>query len=381
MRRVDSLDSLRGLAAFAVLLNHCALACRERLKSVPPPWQDHDWNNFWAYVHHTPLKIFFAGDQAVLVFFALSGFVLALTFWKADRWDYRSYIIKRLCRIYLPFLMAIGISAILFTMANPQPVIALSSWFNNASWFHPLTTDIVAGHLVMADAPLYRELDHVVWSLAIELRISMIFPVIAIYTRRNWLMTNLLCIAISASALACHHFMKANLLFDPFLTLQYLYLFSAGATLAFKASEIRILLDRQPPSVRASLWIATLIMVTFPANKHFGLFICGTAAIMLVALSFADTAVDAHLSKAIPKWLGRVSYSLYLLHVPVLLFVLHCFYGTAPLVVLLAAVIAVSLALAELSYRFVEHPTITLGRFLADKSRRSTPLTATLPAS
>jgi peptidoglycan/LPS O-acetylase OafA/YrhL len=372
MKRIASLDSLRGIAALIVVANHCALIFPSRLAQRRAPWLGGSWGDRWSWVDFTPLKLLFSGDQAVLVFFALSGFVLALTFKVADKWDFRSYLLKRLFRIYPPFVFAIGVSASLFWLANPHLIPQLSGWFNYASWDRPLTIGILGGHLAMLDLPKFHELDHVMWSLVQEMRISLIFPLIIWGVKYRWKLTMLSAIATSAFALVIHHYLKAPLIVDPFATLQYVYLFAAGAILALNAEKARAFFAKLPGYVRAALWFATLCLVTYPANRQLGLFVCGSASVMLVCLCFAERRVDEWLSAKPFVWLGKISYSLYLLHVPILLFIVHVLYGKAPLLALLACTVAISLISAELAYRFVEVPAIKLGRRLANSTSSKT---------
>ena len=78
-------------------------------------------------------------------------------------------------------------------------------------------------------------------------------------------------------------------------------------------------------------------------------------------------------------WLGKVSYSLYLIHVPLLLAAVHLTYGRAPLGVTIPAVVAASLLCAELMHRFVELPSIRLGRVLGGLRRPGNALPLSAP--
>jgi peptidoglycan/LPS O-acetylase OafA/YrhL len=75
------------------------------------------------------------------------------------------------------------------------------------------------------------------------------------------------------------------------------------------------------------------------------------------------------LTHRVPMWLGRISYSLYLVHAAVLLSFVHLFYGTVPIAGIWAMTIVTSLALATLSYRYVELPAIALGKRLTRRAR------------
>jgi peptidoglycan/LPS O-acetylase OafA/YrhL len=68
------------------------------------------------------------------------------------------------------------------------------------------------------------------------------------------------------------------------------------------------------------------------------------------------------------QFLGRISYSLYLVHGVVLLALVHVLYGEIPLVALLVAVWAVSVGLATLGEIYVERPSIALGRRLTRRT-------------
>src|SRR4051812_48108680 len=71
--RYQQLDALRGLAALTVVMQH--------FLSVLPSIDGHSdnaWVNLWKY---SPLHITWAGYEAVIFFFILSGFVLSLPFY------------------------------------------------------------------------------------------------------------------------------------------------------------------------------------------------------------------------------------------------------------------------------------------------------------
>jgi peptidoglycan/LPS O-acetylase OafA/YrhL len=70
------------------------------------------------------------------------------------------------------------------------------------------------------------------------------------------------------------------------------------------------------------------------------------------------------LNTRILKFMGRVSYSLYLLHATVLFVMLHCFYGLLPKTIIFALYIGGSFLLAAISYKLIERPSMELGRRL-----------------
>ena len=82
--------------------------------------------------------------------------------------------------------------------------------------------------------------------------------------------------------------------------------------------------------------------------------VAGAALLLVHVTALPSSLASRILSSAVPVWIGRISYSLYLWHWPVF----TLFRRTAGLesVPLVLAALAVSFAAAELSYRFVEQP-------------------------
>jgi peptidoglycan/LPS O-acetylase OafA/YrhL len=77
LRRFGELDSLRGLAALSVLIGHCLVVFPHLSGSYPGQgWELWAWNT----LRSTPLSVVWAGNEAVILFFILSGFVLSLPF-------------------------------------------------------------------------------------------------------------------------------------------------------------------------------------------------------------------------------------------------------------------------------------------------------------
>ena len=72
-------------------------------------------------------------------------------------------------------------------------------------------------------------------------------------------------------------------------------------------------------------------------------------------------------------WLGERSFSLYLIHVPVLMAALHAFRDRLPVTALLPGAFAACFGVAELFWRGVERPAMelsrSLGRRLAGRPR------------
>ncbi|MDB5663146.1 MAG: putative acyltransferase [Sphingomonas bacterium] len=354
MERRVSLDALRGIAALIVLISHCVGTLPELHA---------------AALSTVVLRPLLMGGSWVDVFFVLSGYVLYLTFDRKDQFLYLPYLAKRIARIYPPLVAAVLISLIFYLLTAPEPIPGLSEWFNTLSWNIYPTPEVVAGHLMLSDARSAQSLDNVIWSLVHEVRISILFPVLALCTRR-WLLATLICSALlSSSAHIIAARMSAELPINPAATLQYVFCFAAGAALARREAALgRWMQSRQGQIGGIVIALIGVALLSFsPARLGGMLTACGAVAI--VAACAVHPLVKRSLAVAPLIWVGRVSYSLYLIHLPILLLLVHNLSPAigAPLAV--ALTVPVSLGCAEIFHRWIEQPSMVLGRWGSAKLR------------
>jgi peptidoglycan/LPS O-acetylase OafA/YrhL len=104
--RIDSLDSVRGMAAMSVVIFHVLISFNMFYKAIHFKFD----NVIVKWLTMTPLHTLWSGYEAVLLFFVLSGFLLALPFVDERPPRYVEYAIKRFCRIYIPYLFAMLMS-------------------------------------------------------------------------------------------------------------------------------------------------------------------------------------------------------------------------------------------------------------------------------
>ncbi len=167
------LDGIRGFAAFCVFLHHFGLAFYTAY-----------FNYFQSSAHlpgaleirygHSLLSVFTNGNYWVCVFFVLSGFVLSQKYFNTQSLeDLVSGAQRRFLRLYIPVAFTITLSFILICAHllynKPVAVIAHSEW-----WFGPFTSypDCLAQY---RDSVLYKTMlggdstfDTTLWTMAIE---------------------------------------------------------------------------------------------------------------------------------------------------------------------------------------------------------------------
>ena len=96
------------------------------------------------------------------------------------------------------------------------------------------------------------------------------------------------------------------------------------------------------------------------------LYALGSVTVLVLALE--APAFKAILQTIILRWLGRISYSLYLVHLPIVYLVYNRLNGYEPPAAVCIAALAASLLTATAVNRWIEAPAHRLGRRLAKKS-------------
>jgi peptidoglycan/LPS O-acetylase OafA/YrhL len=316
------------------------------------------------------LRLITAGPASVGLFFTLSGFVLALP-WARDRpQSYGEFLVKRFFRLYVPFAAAIVLAAIMCRYADAGPIPSLSGWFNQ-SWTGPVSIELILAHLFMIGTQASMSLDNVMWSLVHEARISLVFPLLIAATMARPVQVAAAGVALFAlvSTPSVFAWVSGQLERPGALwqiatildTLRYVIYFVVGILLALRLRPIVRTLGTLPAWQRVGLWLLALALLL----AHVGVFSDGlwaAGAALLIALSLSSTRAAGVLGLAPLRWLGRVSYSLYLVHLPILLGIIQLGHGRLALGWLLVISCSLALAAAEIFNRLVERPSQRLGQ-------------------
>ena len=154
----------------------------------------------------------------------------------------------------------------------------------------------------------------------------------------------------------------------------YIFLFVGGIVIAKEMQAVRHHVAKLPASATGGLWIVALGgLCLCPSRTDIIprlsddalLVLCGFSASLIVLLYAVEGRAFQALLGPIPSYLGRISYSLYLLHVVVLIAVIRLLHGLFPLPLLILLGILLSIVLADVWQRYVEVPTMALGRRLS----------------
>ncbi|MCD5341613.1 acyltransferase [Arthrobacter sp. AK04] len=346
--RYTSLDGLRGLAALVVLIHHCFLVSPLLTSAVNGSGDGpmHPWV-WWATF--TPLHLFWAGGEAVYVFFILSGFVLALPFIGNENPNWGSYFPRRIIRIYLPvwasLIFALGAAWVFPRISGPN----FSPWINQ----HDEAPDVLSDAILLWGA---GSLNSPLWSLQWEMNFSLLLPlyvIIALRFQRVWLLgLSGLFLLIAAgeilhiSALVC------------------LPMFGVGVLMAVR----RDLITSFSAKVSRSGWAVVLILSTallcsrwiFPQMPVGAATAAIGGALLLFAFIECKAAIRMGTFPTV-RWLGSRSFSLYLVHEPIVVSVAFCLEETNPFTIA-ALSVPLTLLVTEVFFRSVEKPSQRLAR-------------------
>jgi peptidoglycan/LPS O-acetylase OafA/YrhL len=380
-RRYRSLDGLRGLAALTVVLDHLLLVVPSvsaiyvdgRLPSPSSP-------AWWLY--RTPLRLLFAGHEAVLIFFVLSGFVLTLPLTQPN-WRWRAYYPRRLVRLYLPVWAAILLALALALLVTRDPTFG-SSWLasHKVPTAHALSRDMT---LLVATS----NLDSPLWSLRWEVWFSLLLPgmfgVLMFGRRRSWPLVVLALIAVSTASRfsAVAHRLPQSWLTEGLM--QYLPVFGIGMVLALNRERLPLLGERIARTKHASrnglaVVVVALLLTVSPsmaagpgpfgavAAAAYVASLIGVSMILFIALE-SRRAIRV-LETPVVQWVGTRSFSLYLVHEPVVVATALTVraHGYFPWLLIAAPMLLLILAVTEAFYRVAERPAHRLSRYVGSRA-------------
>lgn len=386
---IKSLDSIRGLASFTVVNLHCLLVFPVIYEMVMHgnigDLQSNKPSTIISFLlTYTPIHILWDGGAAVILFFILSGFVLSIPFYKNDKVSYSSFIIKRFCRIYIPYFISLLFALILrYTLKNQAHINELSSNFNSL-WRDPITIKTLINHIFMIGGTAGEEshiLNGVIWTLVHELRISIILPFLVYIIKKLPFKVGIFFpVLILIFQRELWVFLNPDSLFIQGLiqTIYYSSFFIMGILLCKYKNTLIIFNTKCKTNTKIILLILALMLYNWKWNIGFLLnikidfineWITAIGACMIITLSL-EGKIGALFQKKWMVWLGKISYSLYLVHSPILLALLYAFHKSIPYWVILLLIPSVTLIAATIFHKYVEKPSISIGHKLAEYNKR-----------
>jgi peptidoglycan/LPS O-acetylase OafA/YrhL len=304
--RLEHLDGLRGIAALYVVLHHINIAVRFFSSTVQLPHR-----------LATVLAVFNTGQFGVDTFIVLSGYCLMLPVVRSGgvlRGGFGHYIERRAKRILPPYYAALLIFVVVGSFLS-TPTATFGDIGTHLLLVHNWSERFVHG----IDPPM--------WSVAMEWQIYFFFPLLLLPVWRR--LGNVATLVVAFAIGLAPHYLLAGFL--DWTCPWYIGLFALGASLGFSSdARLKVWNDRVPwdilmlASGGGTLLIATARTEWYHAHRWlFDVFIAISATSLLVLCANAKGAIPGVratilrcLQSRAAVALGAFSYSLYLVHYP-----------------------------------------------------------------
>jgi peptidoglycan/LPS O-acetylase OafA/YrhL len=306
-----------------------------------------------------------AGFVGVDVFFVISGFLItSIIMQEADQGDFSfaRFYLRRIRRLHPPLIAVLGLTAIMAAaLALPSQMEelgreTLATLVYGSNIYFWQTINYFG--LKVADAPLLHT-----WSLAVEEQFYLLFPAafLLIYRRMGprslWLVLAAMAASFILNLVMVGIKPQATFYLLPTRAWEMLI----GAALAMAARRRPDLMARCGPlgPLGAGLIAASLFIFdgSVQAPGWFAALPTVGAAMLIAAGSDPRAISTRALGWGPAVWVGRISYSLYLVHWPILIAMIWAAEDVGLALNLLG--FALSFAAAAAIYAWVETPTRT----------------------
>ncbi len=378
LKHIGALDGVRGLAILLVLIFHLLWSNSETGSRL---------GNFVVGLRG-------AGWVGVDLFYSLSGFLITGILFDSlnGRHYFRNFYVRRALRI-VPLYYAVITTLLilvyfhLHTTGLGRPYALLVFYLNNTPlWWH--TT---------GGQPLIYLTDHL-WSLAVEEQFYLVWPfvIFAIRDRKKllWIALLLALMAPVSRILMLSHGADLNATYKMTICRADSLLGGAWLALVIRGNARQLVLKYAPHFFWFGLCACGLIAWK-TSNFDFEM----NRTVNLVGYSFVAIASTSWIAMALKpggavawtmsfrwlRFLGKYSYGIYVLHMPVvaaklLVPTLQQHIHAKPLFHLAtsAVVMAITIPLAMLSYKFYEQPFLSLKRFFNYTKEQSIKATASV---
>ncbi|MFD2963937.1 MULTISPECIES: acyltransferase family protein [Olivibacter] len=301
------LDGIRGYSALFVAFYHAMLFTQYKVQYSP---------NFALNVLQ---KFTSVGYISVSVFIVLSGYCLAIPVVRNNlqmKGGFKRYIKRRAKRIIPPYYFALLLSILSIIFIPTLQKISGTAWDSKI----PINAENIFAHFLLIhnlNRDWLYKINGAHWSVATEWHIYFLFPIMLYLWREK-----------NIFVMLCFFFLLTAFLYKlvPFSSPQFILLFLMGVIAAyFSFNEYRIQVKKIYLYINLLSFIPVLILAHFhfPATPVvqvlFGvLFSIFLFLLVKLRLEGRPSNLDLALSSKVPTFLGKISYSLYLIHGPFL---------------------------------------------------------------
>jgi peptidoglycan/LPS O-acetylase OafA/YrhL len=314
--------------------------------------------------YHLKVSVFGGGFVGVDIFFVISGYLITRNILQdlaEKRFSLLSFLERRIRRLFPAFFATIILIAVAGALWLPGEHLK-----NLARDMTPASISLANVHFWQRARDYFApDVDKIpllhFWSLSLEEQYYLVWPLVLMACHRLMSRSGLALIIAATSVVslaACQFYLQSGSIAPFFLTPFRIYEFGIGALLVLAECKWRQF--ERPNGLLALTGLAMIgwSVVTFDQTITFpGLYALvpcvGAAAVILAGPAHRSATL---LTNRAAVWIGLISYSLYLVHWPLIVFGRYVFGGLADSTTGKLCLVVISIVVAYLMYRFVETP-------------------------
>jgi peptidoglycan/LPS O-acetylase OafA/YrhL len=344
--RLDFIDALRGIAVCGVIMIHT-------------------WGVLRGFGSHVASFIDW-GSRGVQLFFIVSAFTIFLSLKNRKENSFKGFFIRRFFRIAPLFYIVLAISAFFFV------------GFNNINWINFFAKILFIDNFYLSWAT--RGIIGVEWTIGVEMIFYVLAPLLFLRIKNLSTALILLCITFLTPILV----FSANIFpsstqwesYRAFSLISHFYVFIVGIVIFFLFNKFKELgLEAQTKISNVCLiFLVIFLCLDFWEIENYSKILQIIFSFHLQFLVYFTLLFFASIRSflriiwvnPVTIYLGKISYSLYLLHLLIYGTIIKTFTGMSlghATIISFIMIIIVS----SLTYYFIEKPFIKKGNYLAKK--------------
>lgn len=350
-KHMPALDGLRGVAILMVIVAHvgagwpAALSIIQDTNGMKPTFMLPPWLAVMVE----------AADNGVRLFFVVSAFTLTVRAYQSPS-SLGSYALRRVARVGpgywlagIGYTLLAGLGPRLWAPKGVSPIdLAIAALFGSA-WAGGASFAVVPGG----------------WSVSVEIAFYLALPLlIRVIDGRIWRTVALTALTMAIAQLRAQHIVLAGqwTFFELCNPIEQAPVFLCGVTAAL--ISLKLEMPRWPQAAVALLFLAIAALPFSPINPLILLPYLPFAVFVAIAAAISAIHPSRLLNNRAIGWIGKVSYSMYLVHfavLPVSLKIAERLFPASNGLTVVAhftMTVAATFAIACLTYRYVELPPI-----------------------
>lgn len=370
--RLLALEGLRGLAAMSVVLFHFLVLF------YPMLYYGTDFikhSRIEDNIHGTPLNAFISGTFAVSIFFVLSGFVLTIGFFQTKKNNIIERLaVKRYFRLMIPALASVLVAWVLISLGlshnneayifSQSPALNLT-WESNTNFFHALYEGSIG---VFLQEPVYK-FNSVLWTMQYEFVGSFIIFIVALIFGKS----NLRWMVYLALILALYNTWFIGFIFGMLLADVYVNrknVIPQKNIQLYGMLLIGIVLGSFTIGPTLGTFYNVIRLPWLNATQNLSLYTSLGALLVIISI-LSIARISKFMSSTILTKIGRYTYSLYLVHQPLIytlgtgLFVLfmHQFGYNKSVILSFVITVPVIIVATLIFYKYIEVPSLKFAAY------------------